>query len=140
MKIRSAVLLAFAIAACGGDSGSPAAPNNTGGNNNGNNQTAQQNATVTLTLTSSYDPYGYGGQVSGQFTPESVTVTRGGTVTWVNTTSTAHNITFYGSTAGAPAGVTDFSSASRTSTFNTAGTYQFSCTNHPGMNGTVVVQ
>lgn len=74
------------------------------------------------------------------FSPATVTIATGGTVTWQITGSTRHNVTFSGA---APAGgnVPDTDgggSASRT--FTTAGTYNYACTRHSGMNGTVVVQ
>ncbi len=74
-----------------------------------------------------------------RFSPQSVTVPVGGTVTWQFSES-VHNVKFNGA---APAGgdVPDQNpgtSASRT--FATAGTYTYACTRHNGMVGEVVVQ
>jgi plastocyanin len=75
---------------------------------------------------------------SQQFKPAQVDITAGGTVTWQFSTL-AHNVTFGGSAAGTPANILDIASASVARTFTTAGTFAYSCTLHPGMNGTVVV-
>ncbi|HEX6909792.1 MAG TPA: plastocyanin/azurin family copper-binding protein [Longimicrobium sp.] len=74
------------------------------------------------------------------FSPASVTIAAGGTVTWTFTGGSRHNVTFSG-TAPAGGSIPDTDaggSASRT--FTAAGTYNYSCTRHSGMNGTVVVQ
>jgi plastocyanin len=68
------------------------------------------------------------------FNPGSTTVAVGTTVTWTFGTGTTHNVTFSDQGSG------DKNSGSYSRTFNTAGTYAYSCTIHPGMNGTVVVQ
>jgi plastocyanin len=73
------------------------------------------------------------------FAPATVTIPRGGTVTW-QFSEARHNVTFQGA---APAGgnVPDTQSGGTASrTFATPGTYQYLCTRHSGMNGTVVVQ
>lgn len=74
------------------------------------------------------------------FSPATVTIATGGSVTWQFTGSTRHNVTFSG-TAPTGGNVPDTDaggSASRT--FGAAGTYSYTCTRHSGMNGTVVVQ
>lgn len=69
------------------------------------------------------------------FNPATATVAVGGTVTWTNNGAVAHNVT-----GG------DFASTNLTPTqqfartFPTAGTFNYSCTLHAGMSGTVVVQ
>lgn len=73
------------------------------------------------------------------FSPSSVTITRNGTVTWNNTSGVTHNVTFAGTT-GAPSSIDDHSSGSNARSFGTAGTFNYSCTLHGGMNGSVVVQ
>lgn len=72
------------------------------------------------------------------FAPPQVDLTVGGTVTWQFSGVNAHNVTF-GSTAGAPANITDQTSGSVARTFNTVGTFSYNCTNHAGMTGTVIV-
>jgi uncharacterized protein YjdB len=71
------------------------------------------------------------------FDPGSVDIARGGTVTWAFGFVT-HNVTF-GGTIGAPASIGNTSNASAARTFNTAGTFNYECTIHPGMRGVVVV-
>jgi plastocyanin len=73
------------------------------------------------------------------FSPPSVDITAGGTITWtfLGGTSAEHNVTF--STSGSPANIGNMASGTAARTFTTAGTYHYTCTNHPGMSGTVVV-
>lgn len=73
------------------------------------------------------------------FNPASVTISRNGTVTWNNTSGTTHNVTFAAVT-GAPSNIGDHSTGSNQRSFGTAGTFNYSCTLHGGMNGSVVVQ
>lgn len=75
---------------------------------------------------------------SQTFDPATVTITHGGTVTWVFQSLT-HNVTFDNVT-GAPQDIGDTANQSIARTFPTAGTFTYHCTIHPGMNGTVVVQ
>lgn len=77
------------------------------------------------------------GANSNDFTPASVAIARGGTVTWTFG-AILHNVDFQG-TAGAPAPIPNTSNASVARTFNNAGTFGYSCSLHSGMNGTVQV-
>jgi plastocyanin len=72
------------------------------------------------------------------FDPAQADITQGGTVTWRFGTVT-HNVTFTGSAAGTPANIDNTTSASKSATFTTAGTFPYHCTLHAGMNGTIVV-
>lgn len=69
------------------------------------------------------------------FNPNSVTISSGDTVKWTNMDSTAHTVTG-----------TDFSSGnlnkgdSYENTFTKAGTYDYHCSIHPSMTGTVIVK
>jgi len=72
------------------------------------------------------------------FSPSDVTVPLHTTVTWSWTGVNTHNVTF--TTVGAPADIGNRSSGSVGRTFDTAGTFQFHCTIHPGsMTGSVTV-
>ena len=51
---------------------------------------------------------------------------------------TVRDVTFM--TAGSPSNIGNVSSGTSIRTFNTSGAYQYHCTNHPGMEGTVNVQ
>lgn len=77
------------------------------------------------------------GDPSTTFTPASVDISSGGTVTWTFGTL-AHNVTF-GAQAGAPASIATSANTDVPRTFNSAGTFGYNCTIHPGMSGTVVV-
>jgi plastocyanin len=140
----SHVLLAAAVLGCGGGGGDGYSTGPTGGTNSGGTGgtggtsgggTAGATASVSTTQTDD----GYGSAVFA-FSPASVSITRGGTVTWSNESTTLHNVTF--TTAGAPANISNFTSTAGavTRTFATAGTYSYQCTNHAGMNGTVKVE
>jgi plastocyanin len=97
--------------------------------------TKTQTVTVTVAVpgaTGSVDA-----TTQNSFDPKSVTITRGGTVTW--TFATLHNVTF--DTQGAPGNIADKSSGAAALTFPNAGTFNYHCTIHgQGMNGTIVVQ
>jgi LPXTG-motif cell wall-anchored protein len=72
-----------------------------------------------------------------EFTPSSISVNQGDTVTWTNNGPSAHSAT-------APDGSFDTgifpAGQSRSHTFNDAGTFSYICTPHPNMHGTIVVQ
>jgi plastocyanin len=75
--------------------------------------------------------------VDFSFSPGTITIDQGDTVTWVNDGPTPHSATSQDGvfdTGIFPAG------QSRSHTFNEAGTFAYICTPHPNMRGTVVVQ
>jgi plastocyanin len=142
----SYVLLAIVAIGCGGggDSGYPTSTGTGNGTGTGSGTgtgtgtgsgTGTASGTASVSITATDDGYGY---ASYAFSPTSVTITKGGTVTWSNGGGVAHNITF--STTGAPTNVANFSSGTSSRTFDNAGTFSYQCTNHPGMSGTVTVQ
>lgn len=113
-KALTFLLLASFAIACSDDSNDPAAPSDTP-------QSAVVQATPQIT-----------------FTPGQVTVDLGGTVTW-NFGSVPHNVSF-DDAVGTPQNITGLNSNTSSSrTFDTAGTFGYECTIHPGMRGTVVV-
>ena len=80
-------------------------------------------------------------QVSNNlFTPSSVTIAAGASVTWTwQAGSDLHNVTF-NSVAGAPAHISDRNTGSESRTFSTAGSFPYHCTIHGlSMSGTVTV-
>lgn len=106
-----AALLLSAFLACGGG-GDPVGPGPSPG-------------TINMTATT--------------FSPSSVSIQSGGTVTWTNNSGVQHNVTF--GTSGAPASIPTHASGSNSRTFASAGTFAFSCTLHPAtMTGSVIVQ
>jgi plastocyanin len=71
------------------------------------------------------------------FTPNATA--RPAPVTWAwQGVTVAHNVTF-AATAGAPLNIPDHTSGSDSRTFNTAGTFNYECTHHGGMTGSVTV-
>jgi plastocyanin len=71
------------------------------------------------------------------FSPGTITVSAGTTITWKNNDNMAHTVTaddnsFDSGNIGA--------GSSYSKTFSVAGTYNYHCTIHAGMNGKVVVQ
>lgn len=76
---------------------------------------------------------------SETFTPATLTVTAGDAVTFAFG-SLAHNV-FFAATPGAPADIPgSIANTSIQRTFATPGTYNYNCTIHPSMRGSVVVQ
>ncbi len=71
------------------------------------------------------------------YAPDELTVQAGATVTWTNTDSEAHTST--SNIAGWDSGVVA-PGASFSFQFPTAGTFQYHCTIHPSMVGSVVVR
>jgi plastocyanin len=115
-------------AACGSSSGYPSDPG--GGSSN-----PVQTATISVD-----NPY--------TFTPSTVRVVKGGTVTWT-WTGTGHNVTSVLSPSFSPgSGTHDAPWTYGPVTFDNAGSYRFICSVHgavsgsnvSGMNGTVTVQ
>jgi plastocyanin len=75
-----------------------------------------------------------------------LTVAVGTTVTWRNDFSTDHNVTWNNPTGATAAEAGDGTGnigafqGTHTRKFNTAGSFGFECTIHPGMTGTLTVQ
>ncbi|MGQ0643083.1 MAG: Ig-like domain-containing protein, partial [Gemmatimonadaceae bacterium] len=72
-----------------------------------------------------------------QFSPATVDLALGGTVTWTFASLT-HNVTF-AATVGAPANIGNSMNMQVSRTFNTAGTFTYDCTIHGGMTGRIIV-
>jgi plastocyanin len=69
------------------------------------------------------------------FSPGTVTVSVGDTVTWTNNDNVGHTATGDGFDTGTIGG-----GSSASVTFDTVGTFAYHCSIHPTMNGTVVVK
>jgi plastocyanin len=72
------------------------------------------------------------------FNPAEVTVKAGDTVTWTNNDSVAHDVTADSFKSGAGGGMSGGDTFEHT--FQEAGSFDYVCTVHPGMEGTVVVE
>jgi len=68
------------------------------------------------------------------FIPDTITVTKGTTVTWTNKDSAAHTIKGTGFISG-----TLNQGQTYSQTFNEAGTFEYVCGVHPSMKGKVIV-
>lgn len=121
LLIIAAAALALAAAGCGSDgssgttsSSTPAAPAKGG------------KGTVTVDMQNI------------QFAPKAVTVKVGQKITWDNLDSVDHNVT---AKSGASFQSSNFGHGGTYSfTPKKAGTIQYTCTLHPGMDGTIVVR
>lgn len=113
-----------ALTACGGDD--PMEPVGGGGGGGGGGGTPVITTSVNV------------GNGETSFDPSSIQVSPGAVVTWTWTDTNTHNVTF---TDASIADIGNHSSGAYTATMPTApGDYAYSCTNHPGMTGTVRVQ
>ena len=124
-RYSGVMILVFAVACSGGggSTGPTGGTGGTGGGGGGGNCPANS----VCMLTSS-------------FTPATLTVAKGTTVEFVNNSSIQHTVNFDGTR---PPGVADVplnSSGTFPRTFNDAGTFDYHCTQHGGMTGTIKVQ
>jgi plastocyanin len=131
------VALAVVAAGCGGgddDDGDS-------GNGGGNAPAAEEPAAPTAEDGGGGSGgTGPGTQVSMKdikFNPGTVTIKPGGKVTWTNDDSVGHDVTADDFESGSPGGIDGGSTFSHT--FKKAGTYNYVCSVHPGMKGTVKV-
>jgi plastocyanin len=74
------------------------------------------------------------------FTPSQITVQKGGTVTWTNNDSTAHRVVDDLSNVGGPASGDIQPGSSYSFKFEKTGSFQYHCSIHPSMRGTIVVK
>ena len=84
---------------------------------------------------------GGGAEVSEEgiaFNPAEVTVSVGDTVTWTNNDSVGHDVTADSFSSGDAGGMSPGDNFEHT--FDEAGSFDYVCTVHPGMEGTVVVE
>jgi plastocyanin len=73
-----------------------------------------------------------------EFNPKDANVSKGGTVKWTNNDSFGHDVTASSFKSGGAGGIKPGGTFEHT--FDTASTFSYRCTVHPGMNGTVVVK
>ena len=90
--------------------------------------TQAASATAVATPTASVSISGFA------FQPAEVTIAKGGTVTWTNNDGTTHTVKFQDTeSAGLQQGKT------YSKTFDSTGTFDYSCGIHPSMKGKVIV-
>jgi plastocyanin len=136
MRLRIYVLLGsvLMLAACG----SSAAPSTTAPIVTTTPPSTGATASVDVAAPDgSTGEYGEGKHdATSSFSPGNVTIAAGGTVTWINHDIVAHTTTnASGLWNGALSPGASFSRA-----FPTAGAFDYRCTIHPGMSGTVTVK
>jgi amicyanin len=129
------IAAALALAGCGGGGSSSSSSTPSGGGN----ATTQSSGPTTQS--------GGGGNATGAvaidmkniaFSPKTVTVKVGQKITWTNEDSVPHNVT---SKSGAKISSPTFNKGGTFSfTPTKAGTIDYVCTIHPGMEGTIVVK
>jgi plastocyanin len=130
--LPATAVVALLIAGCGSSSSSSSAPSGGG---------AYGGATPSTKTTAAPAATAAGGpSVALQnisFSPNKITVKVGQTITWTNKDSVDHNVT---ATSGATFKSSDFGQGG-TFTYKPtkAGTIQYVCTIHQGMDGTIVV-
>ena len=98
-------------------------------------KTADANVTVSSTIPNSA-AVGVGAN-GNAFTPADVDILSGGTVTF-SWNGVTHNVTWL-TTPASVSNIGDRSTGSVPVTLTTTGTYNFHCTLHPGMDGTITV-
>ena len=116
----------LAAGGCGSDDdsgggGSPSAPSSSSGGGGG---AASSSATATIK--------------NFAFDPDPVRVKAGGTITWTNEDSAAHNVIFDDKSVKGIANLDQGESGKVT--FDKAGSYPYVCSYHSGMDGTVEVE
>lgn len=129
MPVKNAlclVAIVLTVASCGGGGDKSSGP--TGPTGNSNPDTFGGSATATLV------DVNMPGLV---YSPNRIDLAQGGTVRFIFT-AVAHDVRFNGAT-GAPADIQVESNTTVSRTFANKGTFNFLCTLHSGMTGTVTV-
>jgi plastocyanin len=130
MQVRVSLLGALLVmAACGSSSGSATSPTPTATTTT--STTLATSATVEMTAGDYVT-----GKTQSAFAPGNIDLAAGGSVTWANKDSITHtstsNTNVWASEIGA--------GASFTRQFPTVGSFDYKCTIHPGMTGTITVK
>ena len=113
------LLVSVALAGCGGSSSGGGTP------------TAAPASVASGTATVTIQSFG--------FHPSSITVTAGTKVTWVQKDTTPHTVKGSGASAFLHSSPLN-QGQTYTATFSKPGTYNYICSIHPDMHGTVIVQ
>jgi plastocyanin len=112
-----AIGVSLIVSACGSDSSSPTAPTSAA-------------ADVTVTIQAD--------NASNSYAPNPVSMRVGQTIAWRNADSIIHTATQ--DSGGFNTGSVAAGATSGATMMNTAGTFAYHCTLHPGMVGTITVQ
>jgi plastocyanin len=77
--------------------------------------------------------------ISMAFNPATNTIAAGKAVKWVNNDNVAHTATSYAGPASFDSGTIPANGGTYSHTFTLTGTYDYKCTFHPSMLGTIIV-
>jgi plastocyanin len=138
LGVIALLLVAFIVAGCGGTTSTAAtaptattaptaAPTNTVPAPT-NTPSSGAKAAVSITSTSGF-----------AFSPNTLSVKVGTTVTWTNNTSAPHTVTSDGGDPASFNGSLPGTGATFSFTFTTPGTYKYHCSIHPYMTATITV-
>ena len=130
--LLACVALSLVAAGCGGDDED---------SSDGATQNTEEPAEEPSESHSAEGVAGGGTEVSMEsikFAPESVSVKAGDTITWTNNDSVGHDVTGDNFKSGDPGAMQNGDTYENT--FDKAGTFEYVCTVHPGMEGTITVQ
>ena len=105
--------------------------NNSYGNSNTNSSASSSNQSATSTGAITIK--------NMMFTPPQISIQKGGIVTWTNNDSVAHTVTDDLSNVGGPSSGDIQPGSTYSFTFNKTGSFQYHCSIHPSMRGTIVV-
>ncbi|PYO97136.1 MAG: hypothetical protein DMD60_08030 [Gemmatimonadetes bacterium] len=96
--------------------------------------------TLTFSATAAAPPTSAAVDVKDNFfSPQNAAIKTGGTVTWTWGGAAAHNVTYTGGPTPHPADGPNQITGMFSSTITAVGTYDYHCTNHAGMSGTITV-
>jgi plastocyanin len=130
--LLACLALGLVVAGCGGDDDDDGGG---GGNGNAGEQPADEGGS---------GGGGGGGDAAEvsmkdiKFDPAEITVSKGDTVTWTNNDGVGHDVTGDDFKSGDRGGMQQGDTFEFT--FDKAGTFEYVCTAHPGMQGTVTVE
>jgi plastocyanin len=130
--LRLSLVLSFAALACGGGGGATAPDGNTNGSgNNGGNNSGPGSGDC---------PAGAVCMLSSSYSPKNLTVSVGATVSFINDSGIGHTVNFDGTRAPGVDDIALHTSGRNDRKFTQAGTFNFHCTQHVGMTGSIKVQ
>jgi plastocyanin len=111
-------------------------------NNNSNTGSSNMSNTNSSTSNSSQSAASTGAITikNMMFTPPQISIQKGGTVTWTNDDNTAHTVTDDLTNVGGPSSGDIQPGSTYSFTFNKTGSFQYHCSIHPSMRGTIVVK
>jgi len=106
----------------------------------GNKSQTNTTNTTSQTASTQYPPSGTVYMTNTLFTPSQITVAKGGTVTWTNNDNVTHTVVADLSDAGGPKSGDIEPGGKYSFTFEKAGSFQYHCSMHSSMRGTIVVK